>query len=564
MAITPERKAQLDALIQQQKQGAPVSSSGITPERKAQLDQMIADYKNKQSPAQPIAQEPKERDNILTNLASPFTRGILAPIAGVASGVGKLLQGKPEEVHDAATRERDFGLLGKARPLVVGDDGNTVGVGEATKRIVGTGAEIASYLAPVGGIERAVGGVAAHTLPGIARGIAGSALMTGAGGALGSAGRALADDKNFGQVIGEGAKGFGMGAAAGAALPVAGLLTRGAGKIVGRGVTEALGKTTGASTAAISEAIHNPNVAKFIREAGSSPERLIQEAHDLSRGALEHMMSDRGSAYRAALENFKADPTDMSGFISDLRQKVVHEAQDNYRLRFGTGDKVNNLDFGASDIVGGEANVQKAFDRLFGEKINTVADADAVKKSLGKLAKGANQGSPAQSLIFKMKGLVDETLKTKVKGYAEAMGKYADASDMLDEFERTLSLGDNAMKETTLRKFQGVLRQDNELRQQVVKALEERGGGDIMGRLAAARLHPLMPRGIAGALGAGGLTISGVVGNLPGVLAYLAASSPRLVAEAASIAGKIQRGIATAAEKTRLLQLVEAARSTVE
>jgi len=144
--ITPERKAQLDALIAQHKSAqtvTPTVPTGISPERKVQLDAIIAQHKTKTTPQAPV--QPKsfwEQGADLVNKgfgaigdvvnatgASKLVGGVIgtggALIGGTVGAIGtpisNAIQGKPlftnikENIAKTASETAKFGYdIGKA------------------------------------------------------------------------------------------------------------------------------------------------------------------------------------------------------------------------------------------------------------------------------------------------------------------------------------------------------------------------------------------------------------------------------------------------------------------
>lgn len=234
MAITPERRAQIDALLQQRRTAQP---TGMTPARRAEIDAMLA--KRTAQPAQP---------------AGP--NGVL----GVASGFGKTIADAPRQFAESGQtigKALSNSALGKffqrnvTNPLVglLAPDqqkrlGQVVGgaqqIQEASTAPIqslqrNTGAEkigeaaanIGMLLAP-GGIAKQGAAALAPKLPqlgrfaqpvarGITEGIAGAGITAGQTGDLGQAAKGGALD--FALTAGLGALGKGVEAAGGALKP---------------------------------------------------------------------------------------------------------------------------------------------------------------------------------------------------------------------------------------------------------------------------------------------------------------------------------------------------------
>lgn len=512
------------------------------------------------SPAEATQRSP--RNNLLTNIAKPFIK-TAAAVPALIGGVSKLAQGDVAGASDALTRERSFGMFGSTRPIGINQEtGQKQSFGELAKDVIGTGAEIASYAAPVGALGRGASLGAKITSAGKAGAV---------GGAIGGLGSGLQQDQTLGKTLGQTATGALAGGAVGGLLPVGGATVRKAGNLVGRLGSEVLGKTTGAGEAAIREAFNNPNVVRFARNAGKEgPEGLMKQALEEAHRGLDNLTSSNSKAYNEAMSRIIASPQDLSGAVSELRRSIVQNATDGFGIRFGDGKKLNNLDFNASDIVQGSAEVQRAFDRLFGEPIGSVKELDRVKKSLGRIAKGAPHGSPAQALIFQMKDEVSNILKTKIPGYAEEMGRFSEAIELTDEIEKALSLSDKASQDTAVRKLMSSMRQNNELRNAMLEMLGKGSNEDILGKIAGATLAPMTPRALTGilqptAIGFGGL--SGIINasNIPYLILYLSSTSPRAVAEFMNLLGKVKGKVIPPKIQAAMKNiLIQAARGATE
>ena len=248
--ITEQRKAQLDQFIAQRQGG----QTGLTPERKAQLDAFIAQHKAQQPP---VAKGPGIGQQIVQGIAQPFLE-MGASAAGMVEGVGNLggaalssIAGdkagaarQVDQANQALTRERDFGFLGKAypvggRPLT----GNVeADIGEGVKDILGTGAQIGAYAAPVGTSGKAAFQAwrSGQGLGTLGKAVGQGALYSGLGSGLMSGGHALKTAPDLVTGLKETAVGTAIGTGLGAALPLASFGARagvyGAGKAATAGV----------------------------------------------------------------------------------------------------------------------------------------------------------------------------------------------------------------------------------------------------------------------------------------------------------------------------------------
>lgn len=235
--ITAERKAQLDALIQQQRGGQ--TPSGISPERKAQLDALIASQRGSdtqmvQSTQQPTQAQPGAFQSFVQGIAKPFEK-VGATLAGIGEGAYNLLRGDTKAANEALSRERDFGYFGKARPLNIGEQGQQLSPVENLKNVTGTAAELGSYL--VGG-EGAAAAIK-PTLGGLVKQGAVQGLKTGliSGALQGGGSEMQREGSTAGSILGQAALGAGIGGVTGGAIG-------GVAPVIGKGISKVVGELT--------------------------------------------------------------------------------------------------------------------------------------------------------------------------------------------------------------------------------------------------------------------------------------------------------------------------------
>ena len=120
------------------------------------------------------------------------------------------------------------------------------------------------------------------------------------------------------------------------------------------------------------------------------------------------------------------------------------------------------------------------------------------------------------------------------------MKGYEEASDLIQQMEHTLSINPSAQIDTTLRKLQSVLRDNVNTsyghRHELAEFLENAKAPHLMQKIAGQALSTWTPRGFGRAtagLEAGAAAMFGGFPALGHIAPVLAASSPRLVGEAA-------------------------------
>jgi hypothetical protein len=166
----------------------------------------------------------------------------------------------------------------------------------------------------------------------------------------------------------------------------------------------------------------------------------------------------------------------------------------------------------------------------------------AVWGEIEKLPQGSKQAYTAGKKIY-------DSIKTEIGNqaptYAKVMKEYSEASDLVHEIERALSLGQKASADTAIRKLQSLTRNNVTTnygqRTALAEQLAAQGGIDLMPALAGQAMTTFTPRNLAGQGGAIGAGL-GAFSN-PAMLAALPFMSPRLVGEAAYGAGNIAKNI---------------------
>lgn len=533
----------------------------ISAERRAEIEQVAQQYRSGKIPKVQKPEEPSLLQNIAQGIAKPFGK-FGASIVGIGGAVANLAQGDVAGAKESLTKERDLGYFGKVRPIGINEQGQQMSAGAGIKDILGTGAEIGSYLVPGTGALKGIKSVAQGGIRALPRVAADQAILGATSGVLGGAGsEAQKEGSTAESILGAGLKGGATGAAVGSALPIAGAASGAVSRFFGRTGSEVLGRTTGAGEFAIREAFNNPNVSKFAKRAGKEgSEGLMTEALDEAQKGLSKLAEERSSGYLGQLEKIKLDKRSLDSITQAVRGRA-RELLGEHDISLVEGKLLNNLDFADSAIEGGQNSVQKAFNSVMSWTDNTPAGLDRLKKKLGKFYNAIPRegAGDARSIVLDLRNSVDSALKSNVNGYEEMTRGWREATDLIDEIQGTLSLKDTASRDTAIRKLMSTMRQNNELRLELLRTLSGASGKDIVGKIAGATLASRTPRGLAGTLTptAAGLTaISIAPAAIPGLILYLAATSPRLMSEFVSVLGKFKGKLIPPAIQTQLRNII--------
>lgn len=324
-----------------------------------------------------------------------------------------------------------------------------------------------------------------------------------------------------------------FGALIGGAIPVVAAGLKRVGQLAGKAISETLGIQTGAGAKPIEQAFRNPNnvALKESLRGRIRGDDILDDA----RGALYQMKDARGVAYRQQLGQIK----DSQKILSlDPVKTSINEQLKNFNIsRTKTG-----LNFSQSKIADlSEARrLEGLVKSVEGWKDTSPAGLDLLKQRLDDFY---SPSSSVRSFVVSVRSQVRNQLTSNVKGYSQLTGDYRQATQLIKEIEKALSLGDKATKDTAIRKLAGVMRQNNEFRQTLVAALE-RFSPELLNKIAGSSLSSFAPRGLARFLSAGEAGALGLGAGLgpqaiPGLLGLAAASSPRIVGEAARVAGRV-------------------------
>ena len=303
---------------------------------------------------------------------------------------------------------------------------------------------------------------------------------------------------------------------------------------------DVLGLMTGAGSTPIKEAakagvIGGERAKTFRQNIQGSVE--MTDALDAAKANLAKMQSDKQAMYRSNMQVIKNDATvldfaDVDSALADAQKLVSYKGQ------------VKN-EAAAAKL----AEAQKRVDdwkTLDPAEFHTPEGMDALKQSVGDILESIPfEQKAARAAVGDVYAKIKKTISKQAPSYEKVMREYTLASENIREIERSLSLGKKASVDTAMRKLQSLTRDNVNTnygqRAKLAKQLEEAGGQDFMPALAGQALQSFTPRGIQ--QGVSSLTGLGAfsVGGLPAALGTAAASSPRLVGEAAYLSGLLAR-----------------------
>lgn len=476
------------------------------------------------APAAPAA--PKEVSMIdrlqqqMTNLGGGLVRGagsigatILAPVDAAARAVGV-------ENSFVGRNDRRQAMDQALQTMGADTDSLAYGAGKIGAEIAGT-AGLPGVLAKGAQAAKAAPAVVEALRTG---GLAGGNLATrvGAGAATGAAAAGMVNPEEAG-----------TGAAIGAAVPLVGPAINAAGGLVRKG----LGATTGVGDEAISQAYQAGKQGGTAAQQFTSNMRgqaPMDDVLTMAKQNLQAMGQQRQAAYRSGMANVKADK-------SVLSFDGIDNAISNARGMASFKGQAKNAP--AAEAVQRVSDEVAQWRSLDPAEFHTPEGLDALKQRIGGILEGIPlEQKTARTAVGEIYNSIKSEISKQAPEYSKVMREYTEATDLIREIERSLSLGQRASADTAMRKLQSLMRNNVNtsygFRDQLAQQLRAAGGQDFMPALAGQALSDLAPRGIQRATAGGGSAGLAITGNLPAAAGLAAMSSPRVVGEGAYMAGR--------------------------
>jgi hypothetical protein len=176
---------------------------------------------------------------------------------------------------------------------------------------------------------------------------------------------------------------------------------------------------------------------------------------------------------------------------------------------------------------------------------HTPEGMDALKQIIGDLRDNTQFGTSSRVVADQAYRAVWDEIVKQAPEYAKVMKGYEQASDLITDIEKTLSINNKASVDTTLRKLQSVMRNNVNTnygrRADLLSELDAVGSGNLTEKIAGQSLNTLTPRGLGAGIAAGNLGAAMYYTD-PAMAALLIPQSPRLMGEAAyhtGLAGRL-------------------------
>jgi hypothetical protein len=331
-----------------------------------------------------------------------------------------------------------------------------------------------------------------------------------------------------------------------ATVRAGGSLASGAGRLS----SELLGLSTGVGSEPIRQAARagaaGGESARQFRE-NITGRANIKDVLDAAKQNLDDMNMAKQDQYRSGMIDIKNDKSVLSFSGID---KAVNDAvgKTSFKGKVKKEKAANALSEVQAIVDDWKSSNPADF--------HTPEGMDALKQRIGDVLEGIPfEQRTARSAVLDVYNAVKGEIQKQAPTYAGVMKQYSDSSELIREIKKSLSLGETASVDTGLRKLQSLMRNNVQTnygqRINLARELEQAGGRPLMPALAGQALSNITPRGLS-RIGSPGAALGAFnLGGLPPALAALAASSPRVVGEAAYAGGLLGRPVRAGLETAR-------------
>jgi hypothetical protein len=269
----------------------------------------------------------------------------------------------------------------------------------------------------------------------------------------------------------------------------------------------------------------------------------INDTIEMAQSALGKVRQDRSAAYKQGMQNVHGQQVLINE--QPMLQAVANARQ---KTHFNGVPYAEDASKVVADI---EAKVAE-FRNLPMNQYRTPEGMDALKRAIGEIRQSTQPGTLARNIADDVYNSIKSEISRQVPEYAKVMDDYSNASDKINDLQKTFSLGERAAPDTTARKLQSVMRNNvNTNYGRRTKLMDELAvhEPDLPAALAGQTLSSPTPRGLQ-ALGATGAGIGGFTN--PAALLALPFMSPRLMGEVAHAGGKGAAKVAAIAKKLHM------------
>ena len=308
-----------------------------------------------------------------------------------------------------------------------------------------------------------------------------------------------------------------------------------------KSVPSIVGMTTGVGTEAARQAVRagyeGGDIGQLFKEnlRGNVPTEAVL---DVAKQNLAAINAAKQAEYRANMAAVKADTSILNFSGID---KAINTAENIATFK---GQVRNQKAADAVAEIKSEISNWKSLDPA---QFHTPEGLDALKQKIGGILETIPyEQRTARTVAGGIYDSIKKEITNQAPEYAKTMKAYSDASDLIREIERSLSLGQKSSADAAMRKLQSLMRNNVQTnygqRINLAKELEAAGGREMMPALAGQAMSEIAPRGLQRATAVPTVLGAFGTGGLPAAAGMAAVSSPRLMGEALYGAGVVGRG----------------------
>lgn len=373
------------------------------------------------------------------------------------------------------------------------------------------------------------------------------------------------------------AKDLGTDTLIGGAIPVAGVVARGAGSVLSKVAKTISSKLSGVPTAAIEEAFKNPEtVSKAIRKMAADPELGPQKVLNFAEESFDDLLKDRSSTYRSGLERVEKETMQTKGgqwyvkkFDQDLGKtlmvpidftlKGVKDTATKALKEFGAAAKGNSVDLTDVPLPSSyKKDLEEVVSKIYGWKKLSPMGMDDLRENLDVFYRRGAVPSPADtkfnSILTRIKKNLSDYTADRVPQIQEMNQQFGADSEAINLIRQELSLGKDKPG-TVTKKLMNIFNPKSSTYLNILNKLGEQKANDLRADIAGLLMSKWTPEGLGSYLTTGIGTIGGAAAvanpaTLPVTLAAGAASSPRIIGEVTTKASKLAKKIPKNAGET--------------
>lgn len=297
---------------------------------------------------------------------------------------------------------------------------------------------------------------------------------------------------------------------------------------------QVLGVTTGVGADTVGQAYQAGKAGNKVFMQNLKGEVPMTDVLNEAQNALGSIRQAKNDAYRSGMVDISKDQSVLN--FDDVNQ-ALSNAKDKVSYKNQIKDKFAN-----TKVKKAQSEINK-WKKLDPAEYHTPEGMDALKQKIGSILESIPyEQKTARSAIQDIYNSTRKTIANQAPTYDKVMKDYSEASDLVTNIEKTLSLNPKASVDTAMRKLQSLTRNNVQTNYgQRVKLAEELakqpGGENIMPALAGQAMSEWMPRGLIGK-GEDIAAILGAAHMSPATLAFPLAM-PRVVGAGAYGLGKV-------------------------